>query len=67
VDDFKREKNENLKKSIACANKLIRCLEPLSTEAAWPETYNNMQKAILCQVFAPTTRAHIDMEEHSLI
>ncbi len=34
VDDFKREKNENLKKSMARANKLTRCLEPLSTEAA---------------------------------
>jgi hypothetical protein len=35
VDDFKPEKNENLKKSMARANKLIRSLEPLSTEAAW--------------------------------
>jgi hypothetical protein len=42
VDGFKREKNENLKKSMARANKLIRCLEPLLTEAEWPETYNNM-------------------------
>jgi hypothetical protein len=67
VDDFKREKKENLKKSMARANKLIRRLEPLSTEAAWPETYNNMRKAILRQVVAPTTRAHIDMEEHRLI
>ncbi len=67
VDDFKREKNENLKKSMARANKLIRCLEPLFTEAARPETYNNMRKAILYQVVAPTTRAHIDMEEHRLI
>jgi hypothetical protein len=32
VDDFKREKNQNLKKSMACANKLIRRLEPFSTE-----------------------------------
>ena len=64
VDSFKREKNENLKKSMARANKLIRHLEPLSTKAAWPETYNNMQKAILRQVVAPTTRALIDMEEH---
>jgi hypothetical protein len=31
VDNFKREKNENLKKSMARANKLIRRLEPLST------------------------------------
>jgi hypothetical protein len=67
VDDFKREKNENLKKSMARANKLIKRLEPLSTEAAWPETYNNMQKAILPQVVAPTTHAHINMEEHRLI
>jgi hypothetical protein len=65
LDDFKREKNENLKKSRA--NKLIRCLEPLATEAAWPETYNIMRKVILRQVVAPTTRAHIDMEEHCLI
>jgi hypothetical protein len=42
VDDFKIEKNENLKKSMARANKLLRGLEPLSTKAAWPETYNNM-------------------------
>ncbi len=67
VDNFKREKNENLKKSMARANKLIRCLEPLYTKAAWPETYNNMRKAILCQVVGPATRAHIDMEEHRLI
>jgi hypothetical protein len=67
VDDFKREKNENLKKSMARANKLTRRLEPLSTEAAWPETYNNMRKAILRQVVSPATRAHIDMEEHRLI
>jgi hypothetical protein len=52
---------------MARANKLIRRLEPLSTEAAWPETYNNMRKAILRQIVAPTTRAHIDMEEHRLI
>ncbi len=52
---------------MARANKLIRRLEPLSTEAAWPETYNNMRKAILRQVVAPTTCAHIDMEEHCLI
>jgi hypothetical protein len=64
LDDFKREKNKKLKKSMARANKLIRHLEPLSTKAAWPETYNNMQKAILRQVVAPTTRALIDMEEH---
>ena len=67
LDDFKREKNKKLKKSMARANKLIRRLEPLSTKAAWPETYNNMQKAILRQVVAPTTRALIDMEEHQLI
>jgi hypothetical protein len=67
VDDFKREKNENLKKYMARANKLIRRLEPLSTKAAWPETYNNMRQAILRQVVMPTTRAHIDMEEHHLI
>jgi hypothetical protein len=42
VDDFKRQKIDNLKKSMARANKLIRRLQPLSTKAAWPETYNNM-------------------------
>jgi hypothetical protein len=67
VDDFKQEKNENLKKSMARANKLTRRLEPFSTEAARPETYNNMWKAILRQVVGPATRAHIDMEEHRLI
>jgi len=67
VDDFKREKNENLKKSMARANKLIRRLEPLSTEAAWPETYHNMRKSILRQVVSTTTRTHIDMEESRLI
>jgi hypothetical protein len=51
---------------MAHANKLIRCLKPLSTEAAWPETYNNMPKAILQQVVMPTTCAHIDIEEHLL-
>jgi hypothetical protein len=34
VDDFKREKNENLKKSMARANKLTRRLEPRSLSLA---------------------------------
>ena len=67
VDNFKREKNENLKRAMARANKLIRRLEPLSAEAAWPETYNNMRKSILRQIVGANTRAHIDLEESRLV
>ena len=67
VDNFKRDKNENIKKTMARANKLIRRLEPLSDEAAWPETFNNMRKSILRQVVNAPTRAHIDLEESRLV
>ena len=52
---------------MARANKLIRRLEPLSDEAAWPETFNNMRKSILRQVVNAPTRAHIDLEEARLV
>ena len=67
VDNFKREKNESLKKAMARANKLVRRLEPLSRESAWPETYDNMRKSILRQIVASNTKAHIDMEESRLV
>ena len=67
VDNFKRDKNENIKKTKARASKLIRHLEPLSDEAAWPETFNNMRKSILRQVVNASTRVHIDLEEGRLV
>lgn len=67
VDNFKRDKNENLKKAMARVNKLIRRLEPLSSADAWSETYDNMRKSVLRQIVGTSTKAHIDMEENRLV
>lgn len=66
IDNFTRQKHERLRKAMTRATKLISRLEPMSSEEAWPETKNNMRKAILRQIVLQPTRVHIDLEERKM-
>lgn len=67
IDNFVRQKNETITKSMTRARNLIAKLAPLHSRAAWPEKSEDMGKAILKQIVDNATRVMLDMEEQKMI